>query len=199
MRGRMMSRGDTIIEVIFAMIVFAAVAVSSLAVMNRAIAAGERSLEITLVRLQMSSQAEALKYTHRLHEVSPLAGDDWSKFRGELSQSEASEYGVSGGECKTTASKPFFMNPKLGKIGPEIQGANLFSRDGPVFAQIVFGEEGNDTIATSSFGVWVEAVPSPVSSGGTRFIDFHIRACWPDPVNTKPITLGTIVRLYDPA
>ena len=50
---------------------------------------------------------------------------------------------------------------------------------------------------TKSQGMWIEVVKPPKAGGG--YYDFHIRACWIAPGNNTPTTLGTIVRLYDPA
>jgi type II secretory pathway component PulJ len=59
-----MQRGDTIIEVVFAVTVFSMVAVGGLALMNQGAAMAQRSLEIGMVRDQMDAQADALRYMH---------------------------------------------------------------------------------------------------------------------------------------
>ena len=61
---RRFEQGDTIVEVLFAVVVFALVAVGSMSIMNQGTATAERSLEITLVRQQMDAQAEAIRYIH---------------------------------------------------------------------------------------------------------------------------------------
>ena len=57
-------RGDTIIEVVFAVTVFSLVAVGGITIMNQGTATAQRSLEIGLVREQIDSQADALRYIH---------------------------------------------------------------------------------------------------------------------------------------
>ncbi len=57
-------RGDTIIEVIFAVTVFSLVAVGGITIMNQGAATAQRSLEIGLAREQIDSQADALRYIH---------------------------------------------------------------------------------------------------------------------------------------
>lgn len=57
-------KGDTVIEVMFAIAVFALVAILSIAMMNSGIATGERSLELVTARNELNAQAEALRFIH---------------------------------------------------------------------------------------------------------------------------------------
>lgn len=57
-------RGDTIIEVMFAIAIFAAVAIISIAMMNLGVANSERSLEMSTARDELNAQAEALRFIH---------------------------------------------------------------------------------------------------------------------------------------
>ena len=54
-------RGDTLVEVLFATAVFSLVAVSGLSIMNQGTSTAQRALEITLVRNEINSQAEAIR------------------------------------------------------------------------------------------------------------------------------------------
>jgi len=56
--------GDTVIEVTFAILVFSAVAVSAIALMNNSTNTAQASLEITMARTEINSQAEALRFIH---------------------------------------------------------------------------------------------------------------------------------------
>lgn len=57
-------RGDTLIEVMFAIAIFAAVAIISIAMMNLGVANAERSLELSTARNELNAQAEALRFIH---------------------------------------------------------------------------------------------------------------------------------------
>ena len=57
-------RGDTIIEVMFALAVFSLVAVISIAMMNGGVAQAENALENVTARSELNSQAEALRFVH---------------------------------------------------------------------------------------------------------------------------------------
>ena len=56
--------GDTIIEVVFAFMVFATVSVASISIMNSGLNQAQRSLEITMARNEIDAQAEAIRFIH---------------------------------------------------------------------------------------------------------------------------------------
>lgn len=57
-------RGDTFIEVMFAIAIFSLVAVISIAMMNAGVADAERALELVTARNELNAQAEALRFIH---------------------------------------------------------------------------------------------------------------------------------------
>lgn len=60
----MTKRGDTIIEVMFAIAVFSLVAVLTISMMNLGTANAEGALELTTARHELNAQAEALRFVH---------------------------------------------------------------------------------------------------------------------------------------
>lgn len=209
MRLMRRERGDTIIEVLFAVAVFAMVAVASITIMNQATATAQRSLEITLVRQQIDAQAEAIRYIHQAYVASfqrdgpaPTGtAAEWVKMT-DLSTgkgaTKASDYGVVDGfKCLDTVpgEKPFILNARTARVhGTTPAMIPPAGMSLPPFAQVSYNPDSS--IATT-YGLWVEAVPS-VGANQTGFVDFHIRACWESPGASAPVTLGTIVRLYEP-
>ncbi len=203
-----LERGDTIIEVIFAIVIFSFVAIGSLAIMNKGLAVGEKALEITLVRQQVNAQAEALRFIHEARVVSPASSyaTDWadlatlqSERATAYGQVNASEYGVSDGECALPAGAsyhPFILNARTAEVWSVTPSMEPSVGSGfPPYPQVIYN---TDSSVNAAYGMWVESVPS---SGPLvrHFVDFHIRACWPAPGSAIPMTIGTIVRLYDPA
>lgn len=87
-------RGDTLIEVMFAIAVFSMVAVISISMMNSGVASGERSLELVTARNELNGQAEALRYIHSSY-VSELTLPSCD----ELSDAELQK----GGKCQQFA------------------------------------------------------------------------------------------------
>lgn len=57
-------RGDTVIEVMFAIVIFCFVAVLSISAMDSGSARGEASLELVTARNELNAQAEALRFVH---------------------------------------------------------------------------------------------------------------------------------------
>lgn len=206
---RRAEQGDTIVEVLFAVVVFALVAVGSMSIMNQGTATAERSLEITLVRQQMDAQAEAIRYIHEAYVASfqnngtaPTGtAAEWVKMTSKTTgkgADGASPFGeTSGGRCPATVpgQSPFILNARTATVAntTPIMSAPAGSSL-PPFPQVTYN---SDSSINQAYGIWVEAVPS-TTTNGTSFVDFHIRSCWDSPGSSAPITLGTIVRLYAP-
>lgn len=201
-------KGDTIVEVLFAVAVFAMVAVGSMTIMTQATGVAQRSLEITLVREQIDAQAEAIRFVHKAYVADYQAGKtptgtaaEWVKMTNPSTgkgASKASAFGqVNGSQCLANApgERPFILNARTAKLSntvPEMvapEGSTL-----PPFAQVAYN---GDSSINSAYGIWIEAVPS-TNTDQTGFVDFHIRACWVSSGSSAPVTLGTIVRLYEP-
>jgi type II secretory pathway pseudopilin PulG len=206
---RRREQGDTIIEVMFAVAVFAMIAVGSLAIMNQGTATAQRSLEVTLVRQQIQAQAEALRFVHAAYVANYQAGAppsagaaaEWAKITSSYGAEKASNFGVTGSTTCPEAvpgELPFIMNARTAKVQAGIvqmsppEGASL-----PPFAQVIYNET-TPSVIDRAYGLWIEAVPASPPDG-TAYVDFHIRACWNSPGIDRPLTLGTIVRLYDPS
>ena len=202
-------RGDTLIEVLFAVTVFSLVAVGGLSIMNQGLTTAQRALEITLVRQQIDAQAETLRFMHSSYvAVYRLNGTyaagtparEWSTMLESIKTAEegevtpgASAFGT-GGACLAIPDGSFLLNsqnatfiaPSTTNVGP----AKVYSR-----------VDYTSSVAARGEGIWIEAVRSPSNIANPSepgFIDFHIRACWDSPGQSIPVTLGTIVRLYEP-
>ncbi|MFZ2544505.1 MAG: hypothetical protein WAW80_00845 [Candidatus Saccharimonadales bacterium] len=221
----MKQRGDTIVEVIFAVTVFSLVAVGGLSIMNQGTAMAQRSLEIGLVRDQMDAQADALRYLHSVY-VSNFDADDQPETT-KLWQDVALKHAVSKAQalsndsdtqaCKLPSlapgnaatglpygvisdAAPFALDIRkldVGKGSPVIlltQSTNIDKT--ATYAQVRYTTNGiSDPVPE---GIWIQSVYSPPDGSVLGYYDFHIRACWLTPGQSAPVTLGTIVRLYEP-
>ncbi len=180
-----LQRGDTLIEVLFAVTVFSLVAVGALTIMNSSMETAQRSLEISLVREQMDAQAEAIRYIHDAYVAAypnPVAGQTSGEWANIVANQvpQASTFGT----C-TPPSKAFIVNTDTVKV----EARSAITSNVQTYAQLRL------TPSVSSEGLWVEAVKS---NNLNKYVDFHIRACWNSQGLTVPMTLGTIVRLYVP-
>jgi type II secretory pathway pseudopilin PulG len=201
-------RGDTLVEVLFATAVFSLVAVGSLSIMNQGSATAQRSLEITLVRQELDSQAEALKYLNSSYVSAFRSGynnisngsaaDQWKTMMDYVKTApvitSASAFG-SYDTCPTTfPSKSFIINARKGLfINPSTIGPSISKS----YSQVTYNVSNDVTAAE---GIWIEAVRTEPTGAedNAAYTDFHIRTCWDSPGQAIPMTLGTIVRLYEP-
>jgi type II secretory pathway pseudopilin PulG len=201
-------KGDTIIEVLFAVTVFALVAVGSLSIMNQGTGVSQRALEITLVREQIDAQAEAIRYIHQAYVASyqkntTPAGTaaQWvamtSKATGNGADAPSNFGQLDNGRCPAgiPGQHPFILNARTAQVSNTLPIMTA-PADGslPPYAQVAYNA---DSSINQAYGIWVEAIPS-TAVDGPGFVDFHIRACWDSLGSALPVTLGTIVRLYEP-
>ena len=201
-----LSSGDTIIEVIFAIVIFAFVTISAIFIMNRGVATGERALEITLVRQQVNAQAEALRYIHAGRVMDPTSTEatTWKDIVDNRSKAAASPYGPEGNKCRDPEGNRFILNARTATVWSTTPSINQDpTTNYPPYSQVVYDNATN--AISAAYGIWIEAVPSKLNQttqeqkDEKQFVDFHIRACWPAPGSDIPMTIGTIVRLYEPA
>jgi hypothetical protein len=220
-------RGDTIIEVIFAVTVFSMVAVGGMGLMNQGAAMAQRSLEIGMVRDQMDAQADALRYIHSeyLADLGQPTTTTLSNAATLWGQVTANAVGVTntptfdsisdGKTCHLPANaQPFALdlqkfatnaNPMLattatttGNNDPIVpvlaSNASVPSlADETTYAQVRYVSTG-----TVSQGLWIVAVKNPHTTDAIGSYDFNVYSCWLTPGQAAPVTLGTVVRLYDP-
>lgn len=199
---RRRERGDTIIEVMFAVTIFSMIAVGSLTIMNQSLSVAQRSLEITLVRQQMDAQAEALRfinqsYTANFQRSGPAptgVAAEWLTITSKA-VGQATTFGDAiGTTCPTTMpTGAFIVNAQTAKVWSQTP-KSMTDANPPPFSQVRY--DGTGAI-TDAYGIWVEAVRSG-SVGQLGYVDFHIRTCWNSPGSNVVSTLGTIVRLYEP-
>ena len=96
----------------------------------------------------------------------------------------------------TPQAKSFILNTNNAMV-VSLSGANYAVPS--TFSQLQYNAAG---AFTSADGIWVEAIHSVASAdpfqSDAGYIDFHIRACWTSAGQSTPLTIGTIVRLYEP-
>ena len=201
-------RGDTLIEVLFAVTVFSFIVVAALNLMNQGVAASQRSMEITTVRQQMDGQAEVLRFLHESYVDAYQPGNVYTPgtpaaeyqkiiaFAKAGARTSASPFNSGGDTCTipSDASKDFILNPVSATLVTTTINPAVFEQ-APVFSQLTY-KNGNEL--DRSQGIWVEAVRSTENGSSAGYIDFHIRACWNVTGTNVPMNLGTIVRLYEP-
>jgi len=171
-------RGDTIIEVMLAVTIFSLVAIGAMTMMNSGLSIAQRSLEVTQARQQIDAQAEMLRFVHdrAREDRSGQYADLWSSI--QLVDTPQQLINVSS--CPTNIDRAVAFFPSAGeiKLTTNYDAPASFSRlDGDIARGI---------------SIQITRV------GGGRAYDAYIQACWDSPGSSQPVTIGTIVRLYDP-
>lgn len=204
--------GDTLIEVLFAVTVFSLVAVGGLAIMNKGITTSQRALEITLVRQEIDAQAETLRFLQHsyvaayksgaTYPVSTPAGQ-WASMITSITSTgtvNASSFGTAS-SCNAPPAGSFVLNSRKATFVPPSAGV---LQPAQIYSRVMFDVSDNISalVGQGAQGIWIEGVRSATSGDPNQanagYTDFHIRACWSSPGQSMPVTLGTIVRLYEP-
>jgi type II secretory pathway pseudopilin PulG len=198
-------KGDTLIEVLFAFSVLSLIVVGSLSIMNQGSSAAQRALETTLVRQQIDAQATTLRFLHGAYvaqfqpsgRYSPATpAGQWSVMANSLTASSATQF-LGAAQCPAPAVGSFILDSANARYVPGTGGQLVAA---PAIAQVVY--QGSPEALSASQGIWIEGIRSvaeaDVNKNNTRYIDFHINACWESPGQGLPMTMGTIVRLYEP-
>lgn len=206
MLKRYAQRGDTLIEVLFAFAILSLVIVSAMAIMNQGTLASQRSLETTLVREQIDSQATTLRFLHDAYvaayqtngtyDPSTPAGQ-WKEMADSLTATAASSFDTGATTCQSAPADSFILDGAQAKY---VKGTSVSLKPASTFAQVTY--DSNSGALLESDGIWIEGIRSQstgdANADNVRFIDFHIRACWQNPGQGPVMTIGTIVRLYEP-
>ncbi|MDB5161905.1 MAG: exported protein of unknown function [Candidatus Saccharibacteria bacterium] len=198
-------RGDTLIEVLFAFSILSLVIVGAMTIMNQGSIASQRALETTLVREQIDAQSTTLRFLHDAYVAKFQPGisyatntpaGQWTTMASNLNATTASPFGTIT-TCPTPPAGSFILNPATGEY--VTAGSKL--KPSVTFSQLTFDAQTGQVLQEAQ-GIWIEGIRSQAignnNQTNTRFIDFHIRACWENPGQGPPMTIGTIVRLYEP-
>jgi len=180
-------RGDTIIEVMFAFVIFSLIVVEAVMLMNKGIALAQQSLEITQVRSQIDAQITMMKYLQQ-------QTDDtiWRNLLVDQLSTNVSQFGdmaTCPALADLQAKKAFFIARKglPSSIGVTPIGPATYSD------AITYSAVDQSTASPKAYGLWVQLVKAE----GNGAYDVHVRACWGSVGTTRPMLIGTVARLYD--
>ena len=192
-------KGDTLIEVMFAVSIFAMIMIGGLALMNSGLAKSQATLQLSMVRNAIDSQAEALRYVNSVYvanypeNVNSGTANVWREItNGAVAR--ASNF-QSCPTLKADIPPSAFVMDTVNAIRKNRDNLNIAS----TYPRLIYdGETDTNRLSAkrnfnSAEGLWIEAV-----RGDGTYFDFHIRACWNAPGINAPMTIGTIVRLYVP-
>lgn len=172
-------RGDTLVEVLMAVVILSVVIVGAMTMMTRGLAAAQVALEHSQVRLSVNGQVEMLRFARDtyLKTATDPSGAQWSAI---ITGSNANPVTYDT-TCNVTSGKQAFY---MSKNGSQVT-RNNYTPSTPA------------TVATPGSGLWIETVLSP-SGISPAYTDFVIRACWSGSGSAGQQRTVTAVRLYDP-
>lgn len=192
-------RGDTLVEVMFAVGIFALAAISASALMNKMLGNAQASLEITMARTEIDSQAEALRYLSESYSNAEYQAK-WDQI--DLLSQTATDDPITANpvSCDIDKTKAFAVNPRTLDI---ISGDSLTAS--PLFPRIFYQDEDASQIdrdraqedsanSATAQGIWVTAYKSQ----NHRYYDFYIQTCWYAPGKSAPTTINTSIRINNP-
>ena len=191
--SRNYQQGDTLIEVVLAFGIFTLAAMTTMSLINSGLATTQRSLEITLVRQQIDAQGEMLRYLRDTNNST------WTALISNLVNTPLSLQ-ASCQEASTLASaSAFYVRPTVNDDPSDTTftrqaiSSSTFLSQPETYAKIDYSSG-----AAQSQGIWIQAAFAQQKSGSTvKAYDFYIHACWQSVGVSTPMTLGTIVRIYE--
>jgi prepilin-type N-terminal cleavage/methylation domain-containing protein len=173
-------RGDTLVEVLMAIVILSVVIVGAMTMMSRGLAAAQIALEHSQVRMSINGQIEMLRYARDTFIKSPTdaSAAQWSAIV-TTSNANAITYNTS---CNVTGTKTGFY----------------MSKNATQVTRSTYTPSTPQVVSTPGVGMWIETVLSPVGIK-PAYIDFIVRACWVGSGTTGMQRTVTAVRLYDPS
>ncbi len=183
-------RGDTLVEVLVAIVVLGMVIVGAITIMTRGLAAGQQALEHSQVRQSVASQIQMLQILRDQYAANPASvnGSVWASIVS-TSNEQPIDY---TNDCTVTSAKSasaFYLQ----NTGTQIQ-QTLFD---PTLKPVAAAQPGQ--------GLWIETIrshedpSSPSNSIRPGYIDFVVRACWQGVGSAVQEQTVTGTRLYDPS
>lgn len=188
--GYRQERGDTLVEVMMAIVILSIVIVGAITMMTRGLQSAQAAVEHTQVRLHINSQTELLRFLRDGYLQNPTSatGLEWRElFAASLLYADTAQSSY-GGACAVTAGKrPFYLVESAGNV--QITAFN------PSNLPTAAAQPGQ--------GLWIEATASSTNTAGQvitpAYVDFQLRACWAGTGSSAQQQTVTAVRLYDPS
>ncbi len=218
-------RGDTLVEVLFAIGIFALVAISISTLMNSMLGKSQSALEIVMARSEIDAQAEALRFIQNSRN-DEIMSTVWSSIDSIALKEDGAGYAdqivqLNNNSCQDPpylSSNGFFINTfSLGdRVDPSDTNKNTLEKvvgrifktnssinmNAQTFPRVL--HTSDDTILRTNFdeigsdvaeGIWVIAI----KDAEEQYYDFYIQTCWSSIGNgSAPNTIRTIVRLKNP-
>lgn len=217
-------KGDTILEVLFASAIFSLVALISINLMNKGVSSSEASLEASMARSEIDTQAESIRFIHDayLASLNESAENDNNVYAGlweEIIDQESEPVNLqnisSCADLYNSANEnhigdgAFAINTRqLSAVTSGVDPDSVVLRgilaEAPLYPRIVFGDKdsGNfiakDERSGDVTASKVEGIWNTIKQAENGAYEVTIQACWYGPGSSVYTTLDTVIRLYNP-
>ncbi len=185
-------RGDTIIEVLVAIVVLSTVLVISYGIMTRGFANGQIALERTETQAMLNAQATILRTvrdtSQSQKEETGVDTSEWSAVLNLTRNAPASGIPASAVEgCSHPTNAQFYFQPSAANPMMPIENTTQLVNSSYIRIK---------SFPTYGDGMWVEGYK--VSTAGSQvYYDFYIKSCWYTPYGGDQQMMRTTVRLYE--
>lgn len=187
MLKRTTERGDTLIEVMLAVVILSVVTLGGLAVMNKGVATAYAVLERTETRYRVSQQIELLTYIRDRYADSVATNTGVNAYPAALwTQIRSTK---AGGSTAANSTAPTVCAPNANSFYVEQNPDTTYKITN-------YGVSNPQTTPVAGNGLWVEAVASP-GAVEVSYIDFYVKACWEAVVGGQDEMITSTMRLYD--
>lgn len=182
-------RGDTLVEVLVAVAVMAAITVGVLGVLNRGIGEALNASERVAVRSLVSDQIELLNYVRDAYvqaepnDRNAYPASLWTAIRNLGGPGAPNIRSVS--DC-TDGNRAFYIEYDNTTTRYEVRDFN-----GSAVASAIPGPNN---------GLWIDPKKfdsTSVPGAGVSYVDLSVKACWRPVSGSVDQNLSSVVRLYD--
>ncbi len=189
------SSGDSLIEVLFAVAIFSAIAVSALVIMNKGLESAQSSLETTIARTEIDAQAEKIRFIADSLSSNPkIYRPLWDDMINDALDTSSGDYNDFIKKYKTNQNLESCSDSD-GFLGGYKTKAFVIKNDNTIKRSV--STESTAIPSVDTGGLFIVAVQGP---GITTpdYYDFYINACWNVPGNPFPTKLSTTIRIQNP-
>lgn len=194
---RQAKSGDSIIEVLLAVAIFSAIAVTSVAIMNKGLSSAQTALESTMVRTELDAQAEAIRFIEQAYETNSrgIIGSQWGTILGGAIAPDDGDTDSDYNKLKSAINGDTAC-PTETDFLPD---GKYFLYDGSAIKRDPQLSTTSIPSATSG-GLWFAVVKNNSEDDIEKieYFDFYISACWDALNSPMPAKRTTIIRLHNP-
>lgn len=194
--------GDSIIEVLIAVAIFSAIAVAALGIMNQGLGNAQSSLETTIVRTEMDTQAERIRFLADSVISDPGDSNDENSYSSKWNAITKNALATSGPD--TDVYEAFINNYKTEQLTScnDVINASYhaFALGNDLTAKTELGSNSSAIPSVDTGGLFVVSVKSPNVDANENpdYYDFYINTCWNAPGANIPTKLSTTIRIQNP-